>query len=698
MKTFFHELKRRRVYRVALAYVIAGSAAVQLIGTVLPMFHAPDWAQQLFVLVVALGFPVALVFGWVFEIRHGGLQKTVVAAASGEANNRRLLVLALTGCVVAAIALVIYWEWHPWRRMAGSPGTSRLLSPASDATPSIPNKSIAVLPFDNLGDAKDDAQFAEGVHDEILTDLAKVADLRVISRTSVMQYRSGAERNLREIAKALGVAHVVEGTVQRTGNRVRVSAQLIDARTDMHLWADRYDRDLSDVFALESELAEIIVSQLATKLSPQEKAAIEEQPTADLAAYELYSRANTLIATIVFNTRSKDNLFEAARLLDNAVALDPSFLLAYCQLARTHDLIYLLALDHTPARLALANAAVEATLHLRPNAGEARLALAHYLYCGFLDYDRAREELLMAGGVLPNEPLVFELMGYIDRRQGRWEESIRALQRALVLDPRNAFLFQQIALTYSKLRQYAQMAEALDHALLLVPMDVGTRIQRAFVELDWHGNLSPLQEIIPRILAEDPSAAGELAQVWFILACYERDATEISRAVAAMPANGCREEGVAFPHAWCEGLAARTRGDIAGARAAFTTARAEQEKIVREQPDYGEAICALGMIDAGLGRKKEAIEEGRRAIELLPLSKDSINGALLIQYLAIIYAWTGEKDSALEQLALAVRIPSDLSYAQLRLHPFWDALRGDPRFEQIVASLAPSDEMSKHDR
>ena len=281
-----------------------------------------------------------------------------------------------------------------------------------------PEKSIAVLPLENLSERKSDANFVDGVHDEILTDLAKVADLKVISRTSTMQYRPGTERNIREIGKVLGAAHVVEGSVQRDGHRVRVNVQLIDARTDTHLWAESYDRDVADTFALESELAETIVARLKAKLSPAEKAAIEEESTSDPLAHDLYLEANALITAPLFNVQGTQNLFEAADLLEKAVARDPNYFLAYCKLASVHDQIYLNAHDHTPARLALAEAAVKAAQRLRPDAGETHLALAEHLYCGFLDYDRARRELELARRSLPNEPLVFELAGFIDRRQG----------------------------------------------------------------------------------------------------------------------------------------------------------------------------------------------------------------------------------------------------------------------------------------
>ena len=559
----------------------------------------------------------------------------------------------------------------------------------SSATP-ISEKSIAVLPFENLSDEKANAYFAEGVQDEILTALAKVADLKVISRTSVMQYNVAAQRNLRDIAKALGVAHVLEGTVQRAGDRVRVSAQLIDARTDAHLWAEHYDRKLADIFAIESDVAERIVSQLRARLSPKEKAAIQERPTSSVAAYDLYIRAKALLA-IAVNVRTKENLMDAVRLLEEAVAHDPKFLIGYCYLASAHDQIYFASIDHTPARLASARNAVNAALSLQPESGEAHLALAEHLYCGYLDYGRAREELAIARNALPNEPRVFELTSYIDRRQGRWTESLENLKQALELDPRNSYYVQQLARSFDFLRRFAEEAETLDRALAIVPQDTGVRIQRAAVDLESRADTKPMHSVIDTILRENATSAADFADQWLYLALCERDFNAAARALAAMPDNGYTNEGFAFSKSWYEALIARARGDVS-AEAAFLRARATIEDTVRNQPDYPQALCVLGMIDAGLGHKAEAISEGKRANTLLPVSKESINGSLLMQYLSVIYAWAGEKDLAFEQLAATASIPSPLNYGELRLNPWWDTIRDDPRFQEIVASLAPADD------
>jgi TolB-like protein/class 3 adenylate cyclase len=588
-----------------------------------------------------------------------------------------LLFLALA---LAALCLFVF------RRAAKAPDKHvSLLS--EDA---VVEKSIAVLPFENLSDDKQNAYFADGVQDEILTDLAKVADLKVISRTSVMQYRNSAQRNLREIARSLGVSHILEGTVQRAGDRVRVSAQLIDARTDAHLWADRYERDLADIFVLENELAEKIAGQLKSRLSAREKAAIEEKPTSDLAAYDLYIRARILIDRAVFNEPRRASLLEAVGLLEQAVHRDPSFVACYFQLAHAHDQIYLLGFDRAPARLALADAAVQSIHRLRPDSGEAHLALAKHLYWGYFDFDRARRELELARNALPNDPLPSLLVGYIDRRQGHWDESLGHMKRALDLDPRNFFILQQIALTYTNLRRYEEVAAALDRALIIRPQDVSVRVQRAEVDLDWRGNTEPLRKVIETAVAEDPEAARTLGGERLTLALYQKDMKAAKQVLADLPEDGLfGKETISLPRAWCEGVVARAEGDFPAAQSAFDKARVVVEKRARDEPNSASALCTLGMVDAALGRKKQAIQEGRRALELLPVTKDAIDGAMLMEYLAIIYAWSDKKDAALKQLGEAINVPGYLSYGQLRLDPLWEPLRGDARFEKITELLAP---------
>jgi len=559
--------------------------------------------------------------------------------------------------------------------------------PVSQAA-AIPVKSIAVLPFENLSTDQANAFFADGVQDEILTDLAKVADLKVISRTSVMQYKNAATRNLREIAQQLGVAHVLEGSVQRAGKRVRVSAQLIDARTDAHLWAEHYDRDLADVFAIQSEIAKAIADQLQAKISPSEKAAIEKAPTTDLAAFDLYERAKALWADVTDPLHAKQKLPQAAQLLDEAVARDPQFLLAWCLLSRVHGALYWTGHDHTPARLDLANAAVQTALRFQPAAGEAHRALATYYYYGFRDYARARSELAIARRSLPNDAEVFLYTGLIDRREGHWEDSTRNIERALELDPRNLFILQQLAVTYQSQRRYADEARTYDRALSIMPGDQYTRILRALVELDWRADIKPFQNTLATLVAQNPSAAPDVDSPLYALC--ERTAAAGARALTNYPRDGVTTDyGLNCPRAYWEGVVARWQGDSAKAQSAFIAARSELEKILAKEPDFAAAISLLGVIDAGLGRKEQALQEGRRACGLLPISKDAITGMALAVNLAQIYTWAGERDPAIEQIAAVERMPNELSYGLLKLHPYWDPLRGDPRFEKIVASLAP---------
>ncbi len=598
--------------------------------------------------------------------------------------NNRILTVALLVAVAIALGLGF---WNLSRQLAPQLITSSTSKEQTSAS-LLPEKSVAVLPFENLSDDNENAFLADGVQGDILGALSKVADLKVIGRTSVNSYAAGGARNLREIAETLGVAYVLEGTVGQTHGKVRITAQLTDARTQNRLWAETYQRDLGEVFAIQSEIVQRTISQLRANVSEKEKAAIAERPTKDLTAYGLYVRANALTATIALNPQINDRLREAIQLLDQAIARDPDFYLAYCELSITHDYLYFFGLDHTPERLALAEAALKAVIRLRRDAGETHLARANFFYRCYLDYNHARTELGLAERALPNNSQIFELTGYIDRRQGLWNESARSLQRALELDPRNFFMLQQIALSYQEFRQFGAMAAALDRALKLIPRDVDTRVTRALVDLEWKADPQPLDEIIRKTLAEDPAKAPDLAAQWFYVGLCERDRVAVAQALAAIPANGMSVD-LNFPRSWCEGLAARARDDAAAAQAAFLIARAEVEKTVREQPDYGPGLTVLGLIDAGLGRKEEAIREGLHAVELLPISKDSIDGAEVMKYLGVIYAWCGEKDLAIKQITATLQIPSTLSYGNLKLHPYWDPLRGEPRFEKIVADLEP---------
>ena len=550
-----------------------------------------------------------------------------------------------------------------------------------------PATGIAVLPFENLSSNKEDTSFADGVQDDILTKLAKIAELKVISRTSVMQYR--ANRNMRQIGNALRVSHVLEGSVRKNGSRLHINAQLIDTRTDTHIWAEQYDRELRDMFAIQSEIAQKVAEQLHAKVLPAERLAIERAPTTDLTAFALYSRARNLLLTTSSDVSGRANLLQAADLLEQAVTYDQAFLEAYCQLAHTHDRLYHLGYDHTPSRLARAEAAIQAALHLGPDAGETHLARAENLYRGHLDYDGALAELETAARSVPNNPQIFELKGYVQRRQGKHQEALQNLERAADLDPRNVVTLQQIAVSYSHLRRYAEAESAWKRALAVVWDDLNTKVELAGVEFTWKADVQPLRRLMDSIRATSPDTLQSVADAWFVCALAERNAPEAKDALLALGETPFSDDVVQLSRPFLQGVIARMMNDHEQERAAFTAARAEQEKIVKVQPNYAPALCVLGLIDAGLGRKEEALSEGRRAVELLPVEKDALVGPAMIKYLAMIAAWVGKKDLACEQLAIASRRPGGVTYGNLKLMPFWDPLRGDPRFEKIVASLAP---------
>jgi TolB-like protein/Flp pilus assembly protein TadD len=557
---------------------------------------------------------------------------------------------------------------------------------------------IAVLPFENLGDEKEHAAFADGVQDDILTKLAKIGHLKVISRTSVMEYRG--KRNVRQIGDALRVSHVLEGSARRSGDQIHLNAQLIDTRTDTHVWAEEYDRSLNDLFAVQSEIAQKVAQHLHAKLSTSEKASIEEKPAQDLVAYDFYVRAVSLIYNAQVPLYEQFvNRSEAVDLLNKAVARDPNFFLAYCQLAFVHDFVYREGTDHTPERLALAKSAIDSAFRLRPDSGEAHLALAWHLFWGHLDYDRARAELALAQQSLPNNPRVYELAGSMDRSQRRWADAIHNLGRACELDPRNFPYLLNFGSTYLWLHDYDQHAKIMDRIVALHPDRRPGRIFRASVEVYRRADTRPWRAAIEKILANEPGSEKDpfVAGQRYTLALYDRDWDTASSLAPVLSQKHSLQWS--FPQQlgrdfWM-GVVARLKGDETSARAAFMRARAQQEEEIRGHPDDVSLLAELGLIDAGLGRKEEALNEGRRAMELAPGVKDSSTEPYVKMCFAIICAWTGERELALGQLEALVKTPGYHTYGNLRLSPLWDPLRGDPRFEKIVASLAPKETVSK---
>ena len=593
---------------------------------------------------------------------------------------RAIVTLVVAILVVGATAFFIFPLLRAHSTIAGS---------VSNAARK--EKSIAVLPFENLSDNKDDAFFADGVQDDVLTKLARISELKVISHTSVMHYR-GSE-DARKVGKALGVLHLLDGTVRRYRGKVHVNARLVNARTGTHVWAGEYDRDLNEVFAIEAEVAQSVASQLGAKLSAYETTAMQERPTKDLVAYDLYVHAAPLIEeSLYYGLSSETNLFKAVELLNQAIGRDPTFLLAYCQLARAHDGIYWNALDHAPGRLELAKSAVNSALQLNADSGEAHFASALHFYYGYLDYDRAREELAIALRTMPNNARIFELSGYIDRRQARWNDALRNLERAAELDPRNDDILFGTGFTYLCARDYERAREIANRGLALPTKNNYAQLLPVWIDFHEQADTRPWHAVLEKVLAQNPASARDLTRGRFFVGLYERDPAAAERALATLdyPVMNARGIGaVKFSPAYARGLVARMNGDAAGAYTAFSVARAQQEEAVRTAPDDASKLCFLGLIDASLGRKEEALREGRRAIELLPSTKDALNGTEVLYFYAVICAWTGERDQAIQQLEILAKLPAGVSYGEIRLDPFWDPLRGDPRFERIVASLAP---------
>src|SRR5256884_6109017 len=448
---------------------------------------------------------------------------------------------------------------------------------------------IAVLPFENLNDQKENSVFADGVQDDILTKLAKIADLKVISRPSVMEYRG--KRNMRQIGDTLRVSHVLEGSARRSGDRIHLNAQLIDTRTDTHVWAEEYDRDLNDLFAVQSEIAQKVAERLHAKVSASEKASIEERPTQDLLAYDSYVRAVSLIYNAQLPSQANFvDRSEAVELLNKAVTRDPNFFLAYCQLAFVHDLVYQQEIDHTPARLALAKSAIDSAFRLRPDSGEAHLALGWHLYWGYADYDRARAQLALAQQSLPNDARAFELAGLIDRRQGRWADAVRNLERACELDPRNNPYLVTLGTTYLWLHDYDQMTRIMDRIISLDPGRRIPRMIRARIELERRADTGPLRALIEKILTNEPGSEKDpfVADHRMDLALYNRDLNAATSLAAALP----EEQGGDF----LLGIIARLKGDVASARSAFMRARTETEGELRVHPDDMDLLFHLGQI------------------------------------------------------------------------------------------------------
>ncbi|HEY8670904.1 MAG TPA: protein kinase, partial [Terriglobales bacterium] len=559
--------------------------------------------------------------------------------------------------------------------------TSYLLHRPNPATLLLPEKSIAVLPFENLSKDKENAYFASGVQDEILSDLSRVADLKVISRTSVMQYQGGTPRNVREIGKALGVATVVEGSVQRIGNRVRVVAQLIDARSDTHLWGETYDRDLSDVFAIQGEIAQQIARQLQAKISPEEKAVIADKPTSDLTAYAFYSQAMNQKADTEKGYQAK------VTLLQEAIRRDPDFILAYCLLGKTYTSRYIAEnYDSEASRGATAAQArqvIDTALRLRPDRGEPHLTLAYYFFMLY-QFSESRHELEIALRLLPNDAEATFLAARLDRHENRWDDALVKARRALELDPHNEFFALWTSETYLNMRRYQDDEKFIREAEVRNPA-ARVRFDACLARLKLaEGDLASA-----RSLSTNPTSDWAL-DAQFGAAFCARDYDAALRIIAAAPPKlVAKDSGLESPDSDAEAHVYRAQGNYQKAEHAFLALRQSMDSNTTPQLRNEWYYELSGEFDAGLGRKEEAIREARHAVDMRPVASDPINGVPMVRCLAEVYAWTGERDRAIEQLEILAQIPSDLSYGELRFSPDWDSLRGDPRFEKLIAALKP---------
>jgi TolB-like protein/Flp pilus assembly protein TadD len=656
-KKFLTELKRRKVYRVAVAYAVVSWLLIQIATQVFPFFEIPMWVVRLVVVLLALGFPVALILAWAFDITPQGIQRTD----------------DLDGAQQQNIA-----------------GAGKAIRATPVASP--PEKSIAVLPFENFSDDVQNAHFADGIQDDILSSLAKVADLKVTSRTSVRQYRTGRP-NLREIGEALGVAYILEGSVRRESNRVRINAQLIDARTDQHVWNDTYDREITDLFELQSELARRITFALRANLSPREKASLQLHPTADMAAYELFLRARDLFRWSGSGD-PRENGEQALRLLDEALTRDPHFALAHCLVSRVHGELYWFGYDRSRARLTQAKIAADNALRLQPDLGDARLALAYYYYFGYRDYELARTEIAIAQEATPNDAEVWDAAGAIDRRQGRWEDAVPNFEKARQLDPRNNSVIWNLAETYACVRRYADAASTLAEAAALNPDAHFFSLARAAIDLKTKGDTAPLRAALRKI-PKDFDPGGSVTIVALRLSLMDRDYEESARLLRESRAEKYNDtglegpaavfDGYALPKSFFEGSVARARGETDAAERAFAAAQQMVETDMAQWQNDAKATSLLGTLQALRGNKEEAIRAGRRAVELLPVSKDAYDGPLIATKLAVIYARVGEADRALELLDDLMKLPNGPTPGTLRVEPEWDSLRGDPRFEKLAA-------------
>ena len=625
------------------------------------------------------------------ELRSAGEPATETLPQGKPSKKTVRRVLGATLCFVGVLIAWFFFSGH-----AGSLFNQRVV----EALPS--GKSIAVLPFENISPNKDDAYFADGVQDEILNNLAKITQLKVISRTSVMQYRADTKRDLRQIANALGVANVLEGTLRRDGNHVRVSTELVDARNDTTIWADSYDRDLTDIFAIQSEIAQTVASKLSARLSSEEQKNIGEKPTANLEAYDLYLQAKELVANwgskeLVANwgfVYQPNDPPKAIKLLEEAIGKDPKFTLAYCVLARAHDDLYHFQIDNTPQRRALADAAINQAVQLEPNNPEVHLATAYHLYSCYRNYERASVQIKLAQRTLPNSAEALWLAARIDRRLGRWKESTKALEKGYSLDPRNGHIIAVLGVNYDVLDRYREAEQIYDRLYELEPDSPLLKNRKVWYTFLRTGDPTSYRAALDQL----PSSIkdhGRFASIRFWYALWARDWTAANQILGKNPDDDLIQGNlvqVPIPHRCGEIWLAAFEGKHPTMETGFGVARDQLAQRVEAHPDDVELLSVLGIIDAFLGRKQEAIEEATRAVELRPISQDAVEGPFILQSLAVVYIWANEPDLAFQELGVLVKTPAAYLDKRARFKdPTWDPIRKDPRFDKLLAQLAPRD-------
>jgi len=661
MSGFFEEVKRRKVYRVAVAYVIAAGGIIQLASAAFPAWELPNWSLRLVIVILLIGFPIALILAWAFDITSQGVKATPSVPAPGSHLRRNVIMLVATGIIISAAAGFFLLPRAAARKI---------------------DKSIAVLPFENLSDEKENAYFADGVQDDILTNLSKIGDLKVISRTSVMPYR-GRTSNVREIGKALGVATILEGSVRRAGNRVRVNVQLIDANTDQHLWANDYDRDLTDVFAIQTDLAQKIANELQAKLSPTEKAQIESRPTQNGEAYLAFVRAHDLWSS---SYEDIEKLKLGEQMYQRAIDLDPKFALAYARYSQLESW-FVHSFEGAPVRREKARELAKRALELQPDLPEAHLAQGFVNYYVDNDFEGAAREFEIAQRGLPNEAEVYLALGAIQRRQGKWTESNASLEKAVSLNPKDVWSMQNLAINYEMLRDFDSANKVLDRALAVDPKAFGCLEIKGKVALEERGDLSVVDDILAKAdrIQVPAEYQGKVATAKANLFLLRRQFDAAAREAEKIP----DAQLTGFPGAVCGkytviGVAKRSLHDEAGSRQAFLKAKEQAENLVKQNPGVASAVALLAEIHAWLGEKDAALAEIRRAQEMLPESKDAFGGPDITQTSAEIYAILGDSDKAVTTLDGMLQKPSPITVAILKLNPIWDPIRKDPRFQALI--------------